>query len=123
MSHSASVRALVKTLSREISGERCRGSVRKAMPEKSAVVVSTLRRPLTMAPPKLRVEKIFLCDFPGHDFTALRSSLTVSRFWRISPFPRQCLLHWSADSQGGHALVRAILGLPRRPFRIKPMDH
>src|SRR5581483_2780139 len=44
---------------REMTGEKVRGSVRKAMPVKSAVVVKTLRRPLTSAPPKVLSKKAF----------------------------------------------------------------
>src|SRR6266567_618409 len=49
---------LVRMRKRETIGEDRRGSVKKAMPEKSAVVVSTVRRPFR-APPKLGSKKYF----------------------------------------------------------------
>src|SRR5438270_12599718 len=45
---------------RETTGEKRRGSVTKAMPVRFAVVVKTLRVPLTMAPPKLGSAKYFI---------------------------------------------------------------
>ena len=76
MSHSASVRLVAWNLSREISGESRRASVRKAIPVKSAVVVNTFRCPGTSAPPKVGIEKVFLGQFPGDDFPHLWFSLT-----------------------------------------------
>src|ERR1700736_26403 len=45
--------------SREMSGERCLGLVKKAIAVKSAVVVKTFRLPLTSAPPKFVSKKYF----------------------------------------------------------------
>src|ERR1035438_999841 len=61
-SHPTSIFSEVRTRSREVMGEILRGPVRKAMPEKSSVVSSTLRGPLsTTAPPKVWSKKSF-CD-------------------------------------------------------------
>src|SRR5689334_721928 len=54
-----SLLAVVLTLRRETMGENLRGSVRKAIPAKSTVVVNTLRRPFTIASPKLGSKKYF----------------------------------------------------------------
>src|SRR5882724_10233501 len=55
---------------REIKGDRCRGLVRKAMPVRSAVVVKTLRRPSTSAPPKVGSIKYFC---PSSQITSSRA--------------------------------------------------
>src|SRR5882672_7604944 len=49
---------LVRKRKRETRGDDRRGSVKKAMPEKSAVVVSTVRLPFR-APPKFGSKKYF----------------------------------------------------------------
>src|SRR5260221_2718044 len=51
---------LVRRRRRETTGEKRRGSVMKAIPLKSAEVVSTLRVPFTIAPPKLGSAKYFI---------------------------------------------------------------
>ena len=99
-----------------MSGDKCCGSVRKAMPEKSAVVVNTLRRPLTSAPPKSG--SIFLGDLPRDDFANVRACGTRNVLRDIGAFPRLDLFPGSADPKRIHILRGAVFGLPGTSFGI-----
>src|SRR3569833_1384963 len=68
----------------DTTGDHLRGSVRYAIPANSAVVVSTLRVPFRMAPPKLSFAKYF----------SLTSQVTSSRV--LTP---------SSSHRNGSALV------------------
>src|SRR5437016_10696162 len=54
-----SLRVFKEIRKREISGESRRASVRNAIPVRSTVLVSALRRPGTNAPPKVGSRKYF----------------------------------------------------------------
>ncbi len=104
MSHSASVRALVSTRSRETSGERCRGRVRNAIPVRSAVVVNTFRCPESNAPPNVGSRKYFCATSQ----VATSRTCGPARTWGDLP-PGSVCCQGMIDSGAGPPTVRAFM--------------